>query len=502
MKKVIFLFIILFMSCRVSAQTLDSIANLGYGYYGPNQGSQMDGIAQLSDGNVLFVQKIGINMGTTSDVVGNLLYRVSKNGCILLDTLFIEDSDPSFYLFAKNPNGEGNIRVGIVHDTVNRDSYLQIFPFDDELNYDTVNEVFVHLSDTIVFSPWKGYVITEQNDLAFNYYSLDDEGKPNMHFACFGLDGTLKHESTLPYSSFPLSGHLGFGIFNESPLEYYLYCYPKSPGSRKVACCILDSLLQYKDSFTLTEGSGMPLFKYIFGWSECILPDGDDFIFASRYEQGVKDGVCLVRYDKQTLEKKNTVFFESRPMIPAGTMQYGACPTGLGKDSEGSICFAYQTQCPLVTDKGQVAVVKMDADFNVKWQRFCLEPEGFHRFADLFTVLDDGGIAVGGDYWGRPEVFFLIVHDDSWDVPEKEKQGFIVRPYAYYPNPAQDELHLYFSPDVTPKQIELYDLQGHFVRTQRNGLESLNLKGLSAGTYTLRVTLEGGKVFSDKVVKE
>ena len=96
MKKVIFLFIILFMSCRVSAQTLDSIANLGYGYYGPNQGSQMDGIAQLSDGNVLFVQKIGINMGTTSDVVGNLLYRVSKNGCILLDTLFIEDSDPSF----------------------------------------------------------------------------------------------------------------------------------------------------------------------------------------------------------------------------------------------------------------------------------------------------------------------------------------------------------------------------------------------------------------------
>ena len=83
-----------------------------------------------------------------------------------------------------------------------------------------------------------------------------------------------------------------------------------------------------------------------------------------------------------------------------------------------------------------------------------------------------------------------------------EEQGIIVRPYAYWPNPAQDELHLQFSPDITPTQIELYDLQGRMVRSQRNGLESLNLQGLSSGTYTMRVTLENGKVFSDKIIKE
>ena len=63
-------------------------------------------------------------------------------------------------------------------------------------------------------------------------------------------------------------------------------------------------------------------------------------------------------------------------------------------------------------------------------------------------------------------------------------------------------LHLQYSPDVTPKSIELYDLKGRLVRTQRNGLESLNLQGLASGTYTMRVMLEDGKVFSDKVVKE
>ena len=77
-----------------------------------------------------------------------------------------------------------------------------------------------------------------------------------------------------------------------------------------------------------------------------------------------------------------------------------------------------------------------------------------------------------------------------------------LRPYLFYPNPAQNQLHLQFSPDVTPKTIELYDLQGRLVHTQRNGLESLNLQGLASGAYTMRVTLEDGKVFTDKIVKE
>ena len=46
-----------------------------------------------------------------------------------------------------------------------------------------------------------------------------------------------------------------------------------------------------------------------------------------------------------------------------------------------------------------------------------------------------------------------------------EEQGLIVRPYAYYPNPVQDELHLQYLPDITPTQIELYDLQGRLVHT-------------------------------------
>ena len=71
-----------------------------------------------------------------------------------------------------------------------------------------------------------------------------------------------------------------------------------------------------------------------------------------------------------------------------------------------------------------------------------------------------------------------------------------------YPNPAKDQLHTQFSPDVQPVQVELYDLQGRLVRTQRSAFETIDLSRLPAGTYTMRVVMKDGKTYSDKVVKE
>ena len=460
---------------------------------------------QLRDGNVLFVHMEGINMNTTADIVGNDYYKVSRHGAVILDTLFVYDNDPSFFLFTKNPDNDDHIRVGIVHDSTSGGSFLQIFPFDNDLRFDSLNEVFVPLSDTFAYACHEGYLINKENELVLTYVTPYNREVWNQHFACFGLDGTLKHDTVVPASSLPMNdGYRGFGGFNESPLEYYWYGYnaPNPNDMDQLVCYVLDSLFQLKESFAISEASlspEIPQLKYSFGWSDCLLVEGDDFILGSRYTKGVKNGVCLVRYDKHTLEQKNEVLFPSRPMINNSTLGLGACPIDLGMDSEGALYFSYITQQPMFTDKGQIAVVKMDADFNVQWERFCLEPEGYKRNGDIMIVLDDGGAAVCGAIMYTPEVFFLIVNDDYDGM---EEQGILVRPYTYYPNPAQDELHLQYSPDVTPTQIELYDIQGRLVRTQRNGLERLEMNGLPAGTYTMRVTLEGGKVFSDKVVKE
>ena len=76
------------------------------------------------------------------------------------------------------------------------------------------------------------------------------------------------------------------------------------------------------------------------------------------------------------------------------------------------------------------------------------------------------------------------------------------RPYTYWPNPVHDNLRLQFPPDVQPKHIELFDLQGRLVRVQRSNFGSIDMSQLPTGTYTLRVTMADGKAYSDKVVKE
>ena len=160
-------------------------------------------------------------------------------------------------------------------------------------------------------------------------------------------------------------------------------------------------------------------------------------------------------------------------------------------------------------------VTKMDIDGNVIWQRYWdrYNPDYGMKvyYPNFITTTSDDGCLVSGycyysDIYGSsrygsdPEIFMLkFFPDGTLSIPEAEA---FVRPFAFWPNPIQDELHLQYSPDVTPTQIELYDMQGHLVRSQCNGLESLNLEGLASGAYTMRVTLEGGKVFSDKVIKE
>jgi hypothetical protein len=126
------------------------------------------------------------------------------------------------------------------------------------------------------------------------------------------------------------------------------------------------------------------------------------------------------------------------------------------------------------------------------------------------TVLEDNGVAVIGnisstndasiDAHPLQELFYVIVNDDHDGLDEQN--GISIRPYDFWPNPAKDILHLEFSPDVTPTKVELHDLQGRLVRSQTTSLESVSMEGLAAGTYTLRITLEGGKTFSDMVVKE
>ena len=156
-----------------------------------------------------------------------------------------------------------------------------------------------------------------------------------------------------------------------------------------------------------------------------------------------------------------------------------------------------------IEGRNRIVVTKADGDGNTVWRRYYeFEDQVFHPCSVMAS--EDDGCVVTGRCWtedhATAEVFAIkFFSDGSLSVPELNAH---VRPYAYYPNPAQSELYLQYSPDVQPACIELYDLQGRLVHKQSQGLESIDLQGLTPGQYLIRVTMEDGNSFTEKVVKE
>ena len=153
----------------------------------------------------------------------------------------------------------------------------------------------------------------------------------------------------------------------------------------------------------------------------------------------------------------------------------------------------------------KIFIKKVDNDLNLIWEKSYML--GANHYMPMYLLAtQDGGCLVSGKVMydidqEEADIFVLKINADG-SVGTNEVLVEDVLPYVFYPNPTQGKLYMQFSPDVQPKQIELYDQQGRLVRTQSKAFESIDMSLLPAGTYTMRVTLKDGQVFSDKVVKE
>ena len=237
---------------------------------------------------------------------------------------------------------------------------------------------------------------------------------------------------------------------------------------------------------------------------------GDNVLVAAKYALEVNPqnpmqnefGVVVAKYDLRTMQPKGHITFNDYP----GINSKGQC-LGIKMMTDGTVYFLYKENGYL---EESFVAVKMDTDLNVEWKRFCKTDKISIEWLESPVLCKDEqgeekGIAWIGDGHttenidGHPVIFFYFNHDGTVGVSDG---GIEVRPYAFYPNPAKEQLHMEFSPEVQPAQVALFDLQGRLVRTQSKAFESIDMGQLPAGTYTMRVTLEDGKTYSDKVVKE
>ena len=419
--------------------------------------------------------------------LGNMFYKVSLEG-ELMDSLFIaSDNVPFRTLFEPIPNDEKKYIYGRVEqEESDSATYLRLTILDKDLNI--MSETDVSITDFLY-----DYVITSSDlfidsygDIIASYWC-----QQKFYMLRIGIDGTIKHRRMVEEmaSSGLMIQPRHTNVFCNSPLTYYYLGFDIN-NTGGLQTYFIDSLFQVTNEHLYYNTDSYSWFRG--GLQEHIVPfDSSTHLLASRYRKNyTHDCTALTKFDNQFNLLKIKWFEEEPPFNSIAPIQtIVAAPD--------TIYYGFMTG---TGSPNQLALACFDADLNLRWTRYFLEPNMFH-WATCLTLLRDGKVAIGSYRYGQNpgSISVVIIKDELWDVAENQD---LVRPYACFPNPAENELHLTFSPDVTPMQIELYDLQGRLVRTQKNESESLNMEDLPAGTYSMRVTMKDGKVFSNKIVKK
>ena len=523
MKKALLFVILALAAASLRAQN-DGLRSEMYELMPHNMGEYrftIENFMRQHDGDFLFNAYVSVEgPDPYSEIgVGNILYKVSPTTLSVTDSLFVEDPESPYYLFAPNPSGEGNIRVGLEYVEECDSSFLRICHFtDDNLLIDHDEDIVTPVCEGEAFCNFDSHMVDCRGNLIMKYSKVRTDGGYDEYIARFGPDGTLKHQALLFENQNIVVPKLR--VFKESPLQYYQW---QGYADGNLIIWTIDSLFHKNPvgiQKTLSEvGLCDTIPEYMereylnFGTDTEVIPiGGNKVLVAARYIHDsvilnapltAEYGVAVVKYDLRTMQVKGYTVFNDY----LGYDGQARC-LGFKQMPDGAVYLLYRE---IGYPDQSVVIVKMDTDMNVEWKRFCKTGNiSFLWGVPLyFPILcedgqgDEQGIAWAGYGTNSDnEHFLLYFHLNHDDMVGMNEAGMVVRPYTYYPNPAQDQLRLQFSPDVTPTWIELYDLQGRLVRSQRNGLESLNLEGLASGTYTMRVTLEDGKVFADKVVKE
>ena len=483
----------------------------GSSYFGIYQAHSI----MASDGNVLtcIPTKTLMNMRVVD--FGDWLYRIDPLNQTVLDSAFVETDytmveDNARPLLANAPDGNGYILAKLIHNKLSYPGFsgktwLRISRIDNELNMQSHDDAIkVLLEDSKTISNLIGIKLEgEQIVLAYKRNART----PVM--ARVGLDGTILEQTAFDNLFLLDAVNHAFGVYNDTPREYSLSDWTACESDTCLVYHVFDSLFTLKETIVM-EGHHGDIYPAYPGYGSNPLPlDDGSFVQQFKYEQHniTRNGACLQKYDKATHECLAQVMFESWPFyLDHEKMGY---PIGMVKTVNDNIYFAYRTNNNIsggsATTKGWLGIAKLDKDLNIIWQRYCLgsySVDGYlHNYCHVSQTVD--GFAIIGEIHKEGEnynFFYYFIHDgDPAGIPEAEA---FIRPYLFYPNPAHDQLHLQYSPDVQPKQVELYDLQGRLVRAQQSDLEHIGMQGLSAGQYLMKVTLEDGKVYSDKVVKE
>ncbi len=183
--------------------------------------------------------------------------------------------------------------------------------------------------------------------------------------------------------------------------------------------------------------------------------------------------------------------FTSEDPLPVALASFGAVKTG-----EGAALLTWTTTEELNSDK----FVVLQSTDGTNWLAIGEVAAGRAGNPDRSYSFTDREPYKGVNYY-RLKIVDL---DGSFELSNIRSLAFEGRPakLKLYPNPASDYLQVVSESRENISKAEMFDTNGRLalVDTQMKSGKRLDIKGLAAGTYVLRITLDNGAVEVRKVV--
>ena len=71
---------------------------------------------------------------------------------------------------------------------------------------------------------------------------------------------------------------------------------------------------------------------------------------------------------------------------------------------------------------------------------------------------------------------------------------------SIYPNPAKDVVNISFSNNAECRLIDIYSIDGRLMKSQNDNSNKINIANLTPGLYLIKVRMNDGKEFTEKIV--
>ena len=432
----------------------------------------------------------------------HLLYKLTPEGEVL-DSLIIDAYADWDYLMRDPQDKEAYILTEDrwVYDSIDSlyvVNFRMIF-IDADLNInDDITVPFYNVEPSIQYFAINPWIIDPQGDFIISFWSDNEH-----HLRRIGRDGTLKtsrdgspifapnYETEVQQpggDSLLLYSEMGFGVFTESPITYYLMggYYPAS-GPWPIIGYFFDA------DFNLIDRHLYKLFDENIGYdggnNEHIVPLEDDtYLIAVQTSRlsPTAGGVGVAKLDMNHNLIKASPMFGLNHCFPRQTLVA----------DDGSVYQLYDKE-----NQYKVSLARLDNGLNLNWDINLPGNQSIAYFGTSLIMLKNGDIAVGyiGRRYSRYCAYIVTLHDDYDNTAETAKPS---SPFILYPNPVKEQLALRFDDGVEPESVELYNLAGCLVATRRNNIQSIDMSTMSSGVYLLHVTMKDGTHYHEKFVKE